>query len=352
MSDGNTRRNQKRKKASTRYKVRYDRIVAAVLVIAAVSVVGSSLVSGLTKKVSPEPSEIVQTTTTQIPSQSTIVDNLAPKDENAAGIIQTKPTEKTTEVSQYSSEVHSNDDIYKGDLVLINSEHAYKFFEDDVILTTLFDHIDTNCYNVCDLVTKLDGKVIDQLNALMKGFIEQGNENDITVIGGYRTLEEQNDKYNSGQSRFQGGCNDYHSARTFDIGIFPKDSSSSGYYSSVGNYSWIDENAADFGFIVRFPEGKDDITHELARTYTFRYVGIPHAVYIKQNDLCLEEYINLLKNHNSSSPLEITVGNELYNVYYVPAAAGSSTEVPVPTGKTYSISGDNAGGFIVSALMN
>ncbi len=352
MSDGNTRRNQKRKKASTRYKIRYDRIAAAVLAIAAVSVVGSSLISGLSGKHTSETSEIVPTAATEMPSQSTVVDNLAPKDENAAGIIQTQPTETGTDVSKYSSEVHSNDDIHKGDLVLINSEHAYTFPEGDVELTTLFDHIDTASYNVCDLVTKLDGKVIQQLNGLMKGFIEQGNDNDITVIGGYRTLEEQNDKYNSGQSRFQGGCNDYHSARTFDIGIFPKDQSSSGYYSSVGNYSWIDENAADFGFIVRFPEGKDDITKELARTYTFRYVGVPHSVYIKQNNLCLEEYIDLLKTHNSSDPLEIAVGKELYNVYYVPASSGSSTEVPVPTDKTYTVSGDNAGGFIVSALMN
>ena len=351
MSDGNTRRNQKRKKASTRYKVRYDRIAAAVLAIAAVSVVGSSLVSCLSGKKVSETSEVVPTSTTEAPSQSTVVDNLAPKDENAAGIIQTQPTEKDTEVSKYSSEVHNNDEIHKGDLILINSRHAYTFPEGDVELTTLFDHIDTASYSVCDLVTKLDGKVIEQLNGLMKGFIEQGNENDITVIGGYRTLEEQNDKYNSGQSKFQGGCNDYHSARTFDIGIFPKDSSS-GYYSSVGNYAWIDENAADFGFIVRFPEGKDEITNELARTFTFRYVGVPHSVYMKQNDLCLEEYLELLKSHNSSNPLEISVGKELYSIYYVPISDGQSTEVPVPSDKTYSISGDNSGGFIITALMN
>ncbi len=352
MNDGNTRRNQKRKKASTRYKIRYDRILGAVLAIAAVSVVASSCINGLTRKKPSEPDIIPTQAATESPSQSTIVDNLDPRDETVAGIIQTAPTEKETDISRYSSETYSSDDIYKGDLVLINVEHVYNFPEGDTDIVTLFDHIDTSCYSVCDLVTKLDSKVVEQLNGLMKGFIDKGNENDITVIGGYRTLEEQNDKYNSGLSGFAGGFTDYHSARTFDIGIFPKDGSSSGYYSSVGDYAWIDENAAEYGFILRYPEGKEDYTNERARTYTYRYVGIPHAVYIKQNDLCLEEYLNKVKEHNSSDPLEITVGSDLYNVYYVPVAAGGNTEVPVPTGKDYTISGDNSGGFIVSALMN
>ena len=81
-------------------------------------------------------------------------------------------------------------------------------------------------------------------------------------------------------------------------------------------------------------------------------MGQPHAAYIKQHDLCLEEYLNEVKDHKTSNPLEITAGNELYNVYYVPAMQGSDTEVPVPTDKPYTISGDNAGGFVVSMLMN
>ncbi|MCQ2460470.1 MAG: D-alanyl-D-alanine carboxypeptidase family protein [Ruminococcus sp.] len=354
MNEGNKRRNQKRKNAMTRYKVRYDRILAAVLALAAVSVVASSCVNGLIgNKNNKSDSGDVQSSTAAT-SQSTIVDNLDPKDENVPVITQTKPTEEeeTTDVSKkYSSKSVSNDDIYKGDLILINSENPYKFPENDTDVVTMFDHIDTSCISVCDLVTKLDSKVIEQLNALFKGFIDEGNENDITVIGAYRSFEEQNDKYYSGLSGFGGGYTDYHSARSFDIGIFPKDGSSSGYYSSVGNYAWIDENAADFGFILRFPDEKEEYTKERARTYTYRYVGIPHSVYIKQHDLCLEEYLKLLKDHNSSNPLEINVGADIYNVYYVPKGSGDTTEVPVPSGMDYTISGDNSGGFIVSALM-
>ena len=352
MSDGNTRRNRKRSKASKRYKVRYDRILGLILLLAAVAMVISSCVNACTGKKNIPPQNTTQPTTVQTPSQSTIVDNLDPNDGSAPGIIQTKPTQAESEdVAKYTSEIHPFTDTQKGDLVLINSDHVYQFPEDDADIVTMFDHMDKNCYSVCDLVTSLDSTALAHLDQLMEGFIAQGNESDITVIGAYRTFEEQNDKYNSGLSGFAGGCTDYHSARTFDMGIFPKDGSSSGYYSSVGNYSWIDENAADFGFIVRYPEGKENITGELARTYTFRYVGQPHAAYIKQHSICLEEYLNTVKEHKSSNPLEITAGNDLYNVYYVPANNGSDTEVPVPTDKPYTISGDNSGGFVVTVKM-
>ena len=353
MSDGNTRRNRKRSKASKRYKVRYDRILCVILLLAAVAMVISSCVTGLTSKPEDAPVDATQPTTTQTPSQSTIVDNLDPNDGSTPGIIQTKPTkEENEDINKFTSEVHPFSDTLKGDLVLINADHIYQFPEDDADIVTMFDHMDKNCYSVCDLVTSLDSTALSHLDGLMEGFIAQGNENDITVIGAYRTLEEQNDKYYSGLSGFTGGCTDYHSARTFDIGIFPKDGSSSGYYSSVGNYAWIDENAAEFGFILRYPEGKENYTNERARTYTYRYVGLPHAAYIKQHDLCLEEYLTADKEHKTSNPLEITAGNELYNVYYVPANSGSDTEVPVPTDKPYTISGDNSGGFVVTMLMN
>ena len=90
MSDGNTRRNRKRSKASKRYKVRYDRILGLILLLAAVAMVISSCVNACTGKKNIPPQNTTQPTTVQTPSQSTIVDNLDPNDGSAPGIIQTK----------------------------------------------------------------------------------------------------------------------------------------------------------------------------------------------------------------------------------------------------------------------
>ena len=73
---------------------------------------------------------------------------------------------------------------------------------------------------------------------------------------------------------------------------------------------------------------------------------------MKQNNYSLEEYINELKSHTNESPVEVTVGNKLYQIYYAPANPTGDTEVPVPSNKTYTVSGNNVDGFIVTVSMN
>ena len=84
--------------------------------------------------------------------------------------------------------------------------------------------------------------------------------------------------------------------------------------------------------------------------YCIRYVGIPHATYMAQNDLCLEEYVALLRSsYTGSNHLSITGGDgKSYEVYYVNASAESVTSLEVPQNYAFTISGDNVSGFIVT----
>lgn len=350
MSNGNKRRDRKRQQK--RYRVRYDRLLAVILVLIVLIVIITSCAKSCSGSSDTSSVGQTQATASDPQQQSSIVDNLEASDETNTILGKSTSGASEEDTLQFVTETHIKDDVYRGDLVLINSTHEYKFPSDDTELVTLYDNMNSDCYSVSDLVTKLDSNALKQLNALMEDFTAETQNTDITIIGGYRTLEEQNDKYYSGNTSFMGGCSDYHSGRTFDMGIFPKDGSSSGYYSSTGIYSWIDENAAEYGFIVRFPENKDSVTGEKARTYTYRYVGIPHAVYMKQNDLCLEEYIAMLKEHTNTKPIEVSAGTHMYKVYYVPAESGGDTEVQVPANKTYTVSGDNDGGFIVTVQLS
>ena len=75
--------------------------------------------------------------------------------------------------------------------MLINSSHEYTFPSDDTDLVTLYGNIDTESFHVSDMVIKLDSNALNALNELMKAFHAQTNNDDITIIGGYRTLEEQ-----------------------------------------------------------------------------------------------------------------------------------------------------------------
>ncbi len=57
---------------------------------------------------------------------------------------------------------------------------------------------------------------------------------------------------------------------------------------------WLDENAWKYGFILRYPEGKEDITGYSYESWHFRYVGRYHAERISALDITLDEYLKLI----------------------------------------------------------
>ncbi|HPF86476.1 MAG TPA: peptidoglycan-binding protein [Candidatus Limiplasma sp.] len=59
---------------------------------------------------------------------------------------------------------------------------------------------------------------------------------------------------------------------------------------------WLAANCWDYGFIIRYQEGKEDITGYIAECWHIRYVGLPHSITMRDNDWCLEEYIEANTN--------------------------------------------------------
>ena len=60
--------------------------------------------------------------------------------------------------------------------------------------------------------------------------------------------------------------------------------------SSEEVYDWLAENAHEYGFILRYPEGKEDLTGISYEPWHYRYVGPEAALEIYSQGLCLEEY--------------------------------------------------------------
>lgn len=54
---------------------------------------------------------------------------------------------------------------------------------------------------------------------------------------------------------------------------------------------WVHENAHKFGFILRYPKDKVNITNQPSEPWHLRYVGVKHATIIKEMNYCLEEYL-------------------------------------------------------------
>ena len=66
-------------------------------------------------------------------------------------------------------------------------------------------------------------------------------------------------------------------------------------YEKFDSFKWMYEHCAEFGFILRYPKDKQEITGITYEPWHYRYVGVEAAEYIMENGLCLEEYLELIK---------------------------------------------------------
>ena len=105
-----------------------------------------------------------------------------------------------------------------------------------------------------------------------------------------------------------------------------------------------------YGFIERYPEGKEDITGIAAEPWHFRYVGLPHAAIMKLHGFCLEEYLDYLSHFPSEGPhLEITIQNKSFEIFYQKAeASDGSVLLSLPSTLPFQVSGTNTDGCVVT----
>ena len=67
-----------------------------------------------------------------------------------------------------------------------------------------------------------------------------------------------------------------------------------GEYNDFGNtkeFNWVKDNAYKYGFILRYPKYKTDITGFKYEPWHYRYIGREKAYYIYSNNITLEEYV-------------------------------------------------------------
>lgn len=68
---------------------------------------------------------------------------------------------------------------------------------------------------------------------------------------------------------------------------------------------WLIENSYKYGFTLRYPTNKKEITMINYEPWHYRYVGVDNATYMKEHNMCLEEYINYLNQFEDDEYEEI-----------------------------------------------
>ena len=247
----------------------------------------------------------------------------------------------------------TGDMVHMGDLLLVNSTYPYDFDanENTIDLVNIRDS-QSFYYQVEKTSYEVAGRILPSLDQMISACDAAMGTSETGITSAYRSFEYQQNVWDttaetSGEEYAKAyvatpGYSEHHTGLAVDIGIFYSDGSQ-GSFSESQNAVWMDDHSSEYGFIRRYAEDKVDITGISNEKWHFRYVGIPHAVYMKQHNLCLEEYLDYLRTHaTADNPLAISTSSGNYSVWYT-----TETFIPKPEGE-YTVSGDNIAGYIVT----
>lgn len=97
-----------------------------------------------------------------------------------------------------------------------------------------------------------------------------------------RDGQEAADTYSS-----RPGHSDHQTGLAFDLNSIDDS------FGLTAESDWVAENAHKYGFIIRFPEGKDEITGYQYEPWHIRYLGVEKATEVYKSGLCLEEFLGI-----------------------------------------------------------
>lgn len=219
-------------------------------------------------------------------------------------------TAKSQEAKPSSNSVPQEEELLKElpkvkksdwELLLVNSQHPIKAEGSKLIPMK-------NSYEI-------DERVYDAYYAFEEAALNAGYS--LTVLSAYRSIAHQQEVFDNGVAEQLAaglsqkeaelktkeyitvpGTSEHHTGLAVDVvdqewynqGRGLED----GFYDTPAG-KWIDQNASSYGFVIRYPKGKEEITGINYEPWHLRYVGNESAKFMEKHQLVLEEYLELLE---------------------------------------------------------
>lgn len=273
------------------------------------------------------------------------------------------------------------EDIYHGSLILVNAKHAYreqtgkKRYLDETLQPVVkqqredWRHLvlkETEDSEKMDLTAeimamKLQRRAVILLNELMA---DMHGWEQIVPVSAWRSHAEQQDIWDTSM-RDSGreftetyvavpGHSEHETGLAIDLGLkldvidfirpeFPYE----------GICQTFRKLAPRYGFVERYPKGKEAVTGIGQEPWHFRYVGAPHAGIMTEKGMVLEEYIEFIREYEyGRNPYRYcSQGKEIW-VSYLNAQDQEEICLEVDDAMPRSISGNNVDGFVITEWRN
>ena len=241
--------------------------------------------------------------------------------------------------------------VHAGNLILVNDQYPYCSGNVESSLVPVHS-------NSKVLMERRAAVLLSKLMSSIEGWEE------ISAVSGWRSMGEQQKIYD--QSLRDSGVaftekfvarpnhSEHQTGLAIDLGLRKQEID---FIRPDFPYSGIcqtfREKAVAYGFIERYPKGKEAITGIAHEPWHFRYIGTPHAAIMMELDLTLEEYHTFLNQYpHGENCFLYRAGNQNIAVSYIKTAAGADTEFEIEDNNPYSVSGNNADGVVLTEWRN
>lgn len=157
-----------------------------------------------------------------------------------------------------------------------------------------------------DDTRQFDARAIGELNDMMNDMKKAGITN-IWVQSAYRSVARQKELYDNSVQKYLSQGKTQEEAEQLTNEYINKPGSSDhnlglavdfnyvdNKFEKLDGFKWLQENAENYGFVLRYPEAKEDITKIAYESWHWRYVGVEHAKKMNELNMCLEEYVEYL----------------------------------------------------------
>jgi len=188
-------------------------------------------------------------------------------------------------------------DISKGSLLLVN-----KFYQLNA------DYTPENLVTVSNWYCYGENKITQEAYDAFVNMFNKAKESNVKLIinSSYRSYQSQEETYNQLKKTYGSkkadsqaahpGHSEHETGLAFDI-FSPGNTTTEDFENSAA-YSWLKEHAHEFGFIERYPKGKEYLTGYNFESWHWRYVGVETAIKIVEEQITFDEYYAFYLENN------------------------------------------------------
>lgn len=154
---------------------------------------------------------------------------------------------------------------------------------------------------------EMDKRAAPAMREMIQAAKEDGVE--LMLCSAYRSIEKQQQLFDRSQQAYmaQGmseeeayaktatetaipGTSEHQTGLAADI-VTPTYQMLDAGFADTPAGQWLSEHATEYGFVLRYPQDKQEVTGIIYESWHYRFVGKTHAKLMKESGLCLEEYL-------------------------------------------------------------